>query len=454
MASQSALSALERRASFSLASIFCLRMLGLFMIYPVFSLYTHKLPGATPLTIGIALGVYGLSQALLQLPFGIWSDHVGRRRVITIGLLLFAAGSVVAAMSTTIWGIIIGRALQGTGAVGAVILALMADLTREEQRTKGMAIIGMSIGMSFALAVIIGPVLDHWIQLSGIFWVTSVLALIGLAVLYLAVPAAPTQKLHRDTQAVPQNLLQVLKDKQLLRLDFGIFAQHAILTATFLGLPKLIDPAGEVVSYQWLLYLSVLVASIVLMVPLIIYGEKNAQLKKVFIGAVAVTALVQLVLAGGSQSLWVLVPTMILFFTAFNLLESTLPSLISRLAPAGMKGTAMGVYSSSQFLGIFIGGVVGGLIQQHYQPTAVFYFAAVMAVLWLLCSLGLHNPGHIATRTFALGKLEQVPEADAIGELQSITGVLDVALAVEDGTAILKVNTQQLDKNALNRLLK
>lgn len=453
MASVSALNPVERRASFSLASIFALRMLGLFMIYPVFSLYTHDLPGATPFTIGVALGIYGLSQALLQLPFGIWSDRVGRRRVISIGLLLFAVGSVVAALSHTIWGIIIGRALQGTGAIGAVMLAMVADLTREEQRTKAMAFIGMSIGMSFALAMVLGPVFNRWVHIEGIFWLTALMALAGLAILYFLVPAAPPQKLHRDTEAVPTLLWEVLKNRQLLRLDFGIFAQHAILTATFLGLPQLLQQEGNVVGHQWLLYLLVLAASVVLMVPLIIYGERKAQLKRIFLAAIAVTGVAQLLLAAGVHSLWLLVPVMILFFTAFNLLESTLPSLISRLAPAGMKGTAMGVYSSSQFLGIFVGGVVGGFIQQHWHYEAVFLFAAVLALLWLLASLGLRNPGHVSTRTFALGTLSGQPTEQTLKQLRAIPGVLDVALALEDGSAILKVDNRKFDEAGLGALL-
>lgn len=452
MASGSALNAGERQASFSLAAIFSLRFLGLSMIYPVFALYADRLPGATAFTIGVALGIYGLTQALLQLPFGIWSDRIGRRPVILAGLLLFAAGSVVAALATDIWGVILGRALQGTGAVGAVILALLADLTREEQRTRGMAIVGVSIGLSFALGVVAGPLLDRWIQLSGIFWFMAVLALAGVALLYLAVPVPRHTRLHRDTEAVPELLLRVLTDGQLLRLDIGIFVQHALLMMVFLGLPQLIARSGAA-SHQWMLYLLALLVSMVLMVPFIIYGERKARLKQVFLLAVAGIAVSSLLLASGSASLWLILPVMILFFTMFNLLEAILPSMVSRIAPAGMKGTAMGVYSSSQFLGIFAGGVLGGLAQQQWGTTAVFLLALALGLVWFLVSLGLRNPGHVATRTLALGGLAALQPDEALLHLKAVAGVLDVALAVEDGTVILKVDTQRLDQDALAHLL-
>ncbi len=442
----------ERRAAFSLASIFSLRMLGLFMIYPVFALYAHKLPGATPFTIGLALGIYGLTQGLLQLPFGMLSDRIGRRHIIAVGLMLFAAGSIVAAMSHGIWGIIAGRALQGTGAVGAVILALMADLTREQQRTRAMAIIGMSIGLSFALAVVLGPVLDHFIHLSGIFWVMAVLAVIGVAVLYLLVPKAQQATLHRDTEAVPALLWKVCCNGQLLRLDFSIFALHAILMAAFLALPTLLREGGGV-AHESALYFVVLLLAVVLMVPFIIYGEKQAQLKRVLLGGVIAIGLSQFLLATQVHALWLLGILLVVFFTAFNLLESILPSLVSRVAPAGLKGTAMGVYSSSQFMGIFIGGAVGGLVYQQFGVGAVFVFAGVIAVIWVLLVWGLDNP-RLSSYTLALEEMATLPAEQIKQRLEQTKGVYAVALATEDHTALLKVNKNELDEAALLRMVK
>lgn len=445
---------LEVRATASLALIFAARMLGLFMIYPVFAVYARDLPGATPATIGLALGIYGLAQGVLQIPFGWLSDRVGRRRIITLGLLLFALGSVVAAVADTIHGIILGRLLQGTGAVGAVILALTADLTRDRHRTRAMAFIGMSIGLSFAVAVVVGPMLESLVGVPGIFWFTAMLALVGIAVLFIGVPRPPAHRLHRDTEAVPALIWRVLSDRELLRLDFGILVQHAILTMTFLGLPVLLQDSLNLPSArQWMLYLPVLAASVAVMVPLMIHAERRARLKGVFLLAVGAMALSQGLLAVFAGGFAALVPVMILFFAAFNLLEATLPSLVSRLAPAGMKGTALGVYSSAQFLGIFLGGVLGGWVQGLFGLPGLFGFAAGLAVLWGLASLGMCNPGHVANRTVSLGALHVLEPAEACARLARVRGVLDVAVAPEDGSALLKVAVRELDEQALAVLL-
>lgn len=443
--SSSSLNRTERNAALSLASIFSMRMFGPFMIYPIFVLYTDKLVGATEFTIGLALGIYGLTQALFQLPFGLWSDRVGRRNIIALGIILFALGSVIAALSTDIWGIIIGRTVQGMGAVGGVVLALMADLTREQVRTRAMAIIGMTIGVSFAFAVVLGPVLDSWIGLSGIFWFTAATAIIGLIVLFVFVPEPDKQQVHRDTEPVPALLSHVLKNTQLLRLDLGIFIQHAILTITFLGVPILLKhKLPEIEQASWL-YLIALVVSVFCMVPFIIYGEKKAKLKQMFVLAVVTIGLMQLIFFAGLANVWLFAFALILFFTAFNLLEAILPSLVSRVAPAGMKGTAMGVYSSSQFLGIFAGGVLGGVVLQHFQVAGIFMLAAVLSAIWLLLTLGIKNPGYVATQVIAIEQLLTQETSELTDRIKQIPGVLEVVIANEDKTAILKVDTQVYD---------
>ncbi|MGB9430448.1 MAG: MFS transporter [Gammaproteobacteria bacterium] len=387
----------ERRAALSLAGIFSLRMLGLFMIYPVFAVWARRLPDATAFTIGLALGIYGLTQAVLQIPFGFLSDRIGRKRVIAAGLILFAIGSVVAALSHSIYGIILGRLLQGAGAVGSAVLALAADLTREEHRTKAMAMIGITIGASFGLAVVVGPALNGLIGVPGIFWLTALLAVLGIGVLYALVPRPVVSRIHREAEPVPALFGRVLADRELLRLDLGIFIQHAILTASFLSVPFVLKGVGIVLHDQWFVYLPALIVSVLLMVPLIVLAERG-HMKPVFLASVAAMGVSQLLLLFLHVSLSVVILAIVMFFTAFNLLESVLPSLISRVAPAEGRGTAMGLYSSSQFFGIFVGGALGGWLQGVWGLTGVFGLCAVLAGLWLIVAIAMHPPVRSSSR--------------------------------------------------------
>lgn len=453
MGSENTLTRLERRAAYSLASIFSLRMLGLFMIYPVFTIYARHLRGATPATIGLALGAYGLTQALFQIPFGMLSDRLGRKRMIMLGLVIFAMGSVVAAMSDSIQGVIIGRILQGAGAVGSVILALGADLTREEQRTKAMAVIGMSIGLSFAFAVVIGPVLNSWIGVPGIFWITAVLALIGIGVVQFVVPRPTLSHLHRDTEAVPALFKRVLTDTELLRLDMGIFSLHAMLTASFLALPIIFnDIAGVSIHHQWYIYLPVLVVGVLLMVPLIIIGERRRRMKPIFLGAIVALGLTQLSILAWHHSLFAVAVTLTVFFGAFTLMEASLPSLISKAAPAGSKGTAMGVYSSSQFFGIFIGGTLGGWMYGHFGLDGVFLFTALIAAAWLVIAARMANPGHFSSRLLSFERMSETEAAGLSEVLRRVPGVVEAEVIAEDGIAYLKVDRHKLDEVALSSL--
>ena len=442
----------ERRSSLSLAFIFALRMMGLFMIYPVFSVYARQLPYSTPSLIGLALGIYGLTQAMLQIPFGMLSDRIGRKPVIAGGLLLFTIGSVVAALAVTIHGIIIGRMLQGAGAVGSTILALGADLTREEQRTKAMAVIGMTIGLSFALAVVLGPILNTWIGVPGIFALTAIFGLLGIAVLFLATPRPSHTRIHRDTEAVPALFKRVLTDGQLLRLDFGIFTLHAVLTATFVAMPVALHSVAKFnLHQQWMLYLPVLVVSVIGMVPLIIIAEKYRRMKPVYLGAILAIAASQFALMAAHDSLWAVVPILILFFTAFNLMEASLPSLISKAAPPTSKGTAMGVYSSSQFFGIFIGGTLGGWMMGHFGLAAVFAVAGGLALVWFGIAVTMPQPSYLSSYLLRVGRLAN-EEADRLAErLLSVQGVADAVVVADEGVAYLKVDSKELDEPALQK---
>lgn len=394
----------EIHATMSLSTIFAMRMMGLFMIYPVFSIYAERLSGVTPLTIGIALGGYGLSQAIFQIPFGMLSDRLGRKPIITLGLLIFASGSAVAAMSDSIYGVIIGRILQGAGAVGSTIMAMIADLTREEHRTKAMAMLGMTIGGSFALALVLGPVLNGYIGVHGIFWLTAGLSLTGEIVLIAMVPRPAHVSLHRDAEPVPALFRKVLTDGQLLRLDFGVLSLHAILTANFVALPIAIrDAAGLDVQHQWYIYFPVLAAALVIMVPFMILAENRRKIKPVFLIAIIALTGANLALMYWHYNKAGTIAALIIFFAAFTLMEASLPSLISKVVPPDAKGTAMGVYSSSQFMGIFIGGTIGGWVYGRYGLEGVFLFSALLALVWFLLAFTMKKPGSL-TNTKTPGK--------------------------------------------------
>ncbi|NIR61330.1 MAG: MFS transporter [Gammaproteobacteria bacterium] len=441
---------LERRVALSLAGIYGLRMLGLFMILPVFALYGQELEHYTPFLVGMAIGAYGLTQALLQIPFGMLSDRYGRKRIIAIGLVLFAAGSVLAAVSQSIYGVIAGRALQGSGAIAAAVMALNADLTRETQRTKAMAIIGVSIGMSFALAIVLGPVLNHWIGVPGIFWITGALALLGLVVLAVAVPRPATLRRHRDTEAVPDRFREVLADGQLLRLYAGIFLLQLIMTASFVALPlALRDRAGLEPAHHWIVYLPVLAASVVGLVPLIAAAERWRRMKLVFLASVAALGLAEVGLGAYHDRLWAIVGLLVVYFTAFNVLEASLPSLVSKAAPPLAKGTAMGVYSSAQFLGAFLGGAAGGWLLGAYGLGGVFGACAAVAAAWLGLAATMRRPSHLASYLLPVGTLGEA-EAQALADrLMHVPGVAEAVVVSEEGVAYLKVDNRRLDEAAL-----
>ncbi len=442
------MSATEKKAAFSLAGIFALRMFGLFLIMPVFAIYAGKLDDVTPVLVGLAIGVYGLTQALFQIPFGMLSDRIGRKPVIIGGLLLFAIGSVIAASGESIYTVIIGRAIQGSGAIAAAVMALAADLTRETHRTKAMAIIGMSIGLSFALSLVAGPLLGAWIGISGIFWMTAVLALCGIGILALVVPTPVKSRVHRDAESVPGQFARVLSNSGLLRLDFGIFVLHMVMTSLFISYPLMLrDSGGLAVVDHWMVYLPVLLVSIAIMVPFIIIAERRNKMKPVFLGAVSSLAVAQAGLGLMAESLWGLVGWLLLYFAAFNLLEATLPSLISRIAPADSKGTAMGVYSTSQFFGAFLGGLVGGWVFSHHGSQGVMLFGAVAVSVWLLAAVGMQAP---LLKTRILKIPEGVDDLQAYEQrLNAIEGVEEVVIVAEESVAYLKVNSRQLDTISL-----
>lgn len=379
----------ERRAGASLAAIFGLRMLGLFLILPVFAVHAHQIPGGEDLTlVGLAIGAYGLTQAFLQIAFGAASDRFGRKPVIVFGLVLFILGSAVAALAPNIYVVIAGRVLQGAGAISAAVTALAADLTRDQHRTKIMAMIGASIGLVFAFSMVAAPLLYAVIGMSGIFWLT---ALLGCGAIFLVLKVVP------DAPPVPRptagSFADVLRDGQLMRLNFGVFALHLIQTTMWVLVPaSLVAVGGLPLVEHWKVYLPAVLVSFVFMVPAIILAERYGRLKLVFNASIMLLVIVQLGLLFAGAGVWTIALWLTGFFIAFNVLEATQPSWISRIAPPQAKGTALGVYNTLQSAGLFIGGALGGLLAHHFGSGAVNLFCAVIALIWLALAFTMTPP--------------------------------------------------------------
>ena len=443
------MNALERRSIAALAMLYCFRMLGLFMVLPLLSLYADDLIGATPVLLGLAIGVYGLTQALLQIPLGMLSDRIGRFPVLMAGLGVFALGSFVAAQAETIEGVILGRLLQGAGAISSTIMALVSDLTRDEQRTKAMALLGISIGLSFVLALVLGPVLAGQGGLPLVFNATGVLALLGAAALWLAVPRVKRVPTHGEVGTVPGLLRRTLADARLLRLNTGVFMLHFILMASFLGLPLVLESElGIDRDIHWQVYLPTVAVSVIGMVLLITLADRLGRLRLALGLSVVALAASQL-LTQGDYSLWVFIGGLCLFFTAFNYLEAALPSLISKTVYAGGKGTALGVYASFQFLGAFAGGAAGGVAMAWGGVEAVFTLCALVALAWLPFALGLSVPRNLDNRTVRLPAGEA--EARALLErLGAADGVADMLVMSDEDTVYLKVDSERFDESLLH----
>lgn len=455
MSDEQGFSAREQRAAFTLASIFGMRMLGLFMIMPVFALYGTDLIGFSPLWVGICIGAYGLTQSLLQIPAGWLSDRIGRKPVIYGGLLLFALGSSVAALSDSVYGVAAGRALQGCGAIAAAILALAADVTREENRTKAMAIIGVCIGISFAVAMIAGPLLASIVGLSGVFWTTAVLAIVAIGLVYFGLPKVSVRGQIRDVTAAPELFGRLLKDRQLLRLDFGILLLHMTLTAVFVAFPLTLLDAGLEAGHHWWLYLPTLLLSFVLIIPFLILGARRNMNKVLFQGSILVMMTALILMAVGREQLWLLVLAMLLYFTAFNFMEASLPAFLSMLAPAGAKGTAMGIYSTSQFFGAFLGGICGGVLYQQLGGAGVFLLVAMAMAFWFWLAAGMANVSQVRSHILPIsGNIEdKVVTEQLLQRLMALPGVHEALVVPEEKAAYLKVDANLFELDQARRLV-
>ena len=416
------------------------------MVLPILALHMDNYPGFSPLLLGLCLGIYGLTQAALQIPLGLLSDKIGRRPVIIGGLLVFVLGSLVAAWAETSTGLIVGRAIQGAGAIASTLMALVSDLTSEENRTKAMAAIGARIGMSFMLAMIIGPLIATALGLPGVFWVTALLGGLGIIIFMRWVPRAVTVQRNRETHTDLRQIRGLLKDHNLLRLNFGIFALHLILMAAFVVIPVLLsEELGIVAADLWWVYLLLLGGGFVAMLPVMIVGEKLQRQKLSFTAAVACVTLALLLLGLFRSPL--LTPIMLLlFFAAFNLLEASLPSWLSKVCPAGQKGTAMGIYSTSQFFGAFVGGVLGGWSVQQLGVDSLFLLLALISLVWLLLALGLDAPRSLQTVVLNSGAMDHEDFAKLI---LNVPGVEDILVVRGEQLAYAKVDKKTVDMAGL-----
>lgn len=439
----------QLRSVLSLSAIYFVRMLGLFIILPVFSLYATQLPEATPSLIGIALGAYGLTQAICQIPLAMLSDRLGRKGVIYAGLGIFILGSIVAALSHSIYGIILGRALQGAGAIGSTVIALASDLTTVENRSKAMAIIGISIGVSFATAIVVGPLVNNWIGLAGIFWLTALTGVLSILLLSI-VPKPPRLVFHQVSVSSWSRFKASIASPDLLRLNVGILILHAALTANFIAIPILISQLGaSAASDSWQIYLPALVIAFLAVSPLIMLAERRQKLKTLFLGSILALLVSQVLLLKYQHSFLQICLVLCLFFTAFTFLESVLPSLISKIAPAESKGTAMGIYSTAQFLGIFLGGSIGGSLYSLYHFQGVFIFSSLLALAWLVYAAFMKQPANLGTVMIPVGSLNTQQAQQLSQEYRQINGVVEAAIIVEEGMVYLKIDKGKITPEAL-----
>lgn len=437
----------ERKVVMSLAALYTFRMLGLFMLLPVLALYGTEYAHHSPFLLGLALGAYGFSQALLQIPFGVMSDRIGRKPLILAGLIIFVLGSVVAALADSVYGLILGRFLQGGGAISAVVMALLTDLTSDENRTKAMATIGASIGVSFSVAMTLGPLLAAWGGVGAIFWLTAALGVIGIYILLKLVPNVAESTAKREAVAVPGLLAKTLKHPQLLRLNVGIFVLHFVLMSSFVVLPLMLQDQLHIArEYHGLIYFPLLAFAFVLMLPFVIIAEKRRKIKSVFLLAVGLLLLTELALmvVGGSRVLALLV--LFVFFIAFNILEATQPSMVSKIAPAGAKGTATGIYSTCQVLGVFGGGALGGWLLQQQGANAVFLLNAVLVGIWLAVAWSMKPPHFLAS---VLIPLRGQDHQAILDKLRAVDGVAEAIIVASENTIYLKVDQRRVDRKQL-----
>lgn len=445
------LTSIERRAALSLASVFAFRMLGLFMLIPVFAIYGQHLTGFSPLWIGLAIGAYGLTQAILQIPMGWLSDRWGRHPVMLLGLTLFAIGSIVSALATSVYMVTLGRVLQGMGAISGAVLALAADLTREEQRPKVMAVIGATIGLSFAIAMVAGPAIAAAAGLSAIFWCTAALACVGIGMVLFVVPKSQQQAMDSEALARPGFIWQLMRHPQLLKLNLGVMFLHLLLTAIFVAVPQKLLAEHMAANQHWHLYLPVFILAFVLMVPMMILSMRRQQEKSFFLLAIGLLVVSLLLMINSAW--WAIGLALLIFFTGFNYLEASMPALVSRLAPAGQKGTAMGIYASLQFFGAFLGGLIGGTVYGDFGNVALFALTAAVGLIWFFIASRMQIPPRMQRLSYSVPALDERASQTLLSRLTALPGVLEATIVHSEQRCYLKVSSTGYDASLVEQVL-
>ena len=454
-AEQTQMSPEEWRASTSLSGVYALRMLGMFLVLPVLSIYAASLPGAqnNAALAGFAAGMYGLTQALLQLPLGMASDRFGRKKTIYFGLILFAAGSSTAAAADSWAMLTLGRALQGAGAVSAAVTALLADLTREEVRTRAMAMIGLSIGIVFSASLVLWPMLTGFVGVKGLFVLTGTLTLASILVVALFTPEPQVSKRHEDMQAQPGRLAEVFKNRRLMSLNFGIFALHCGMMAIFASLPFVMENLGLDKTGHWKVYFPATLLGLILMIPAIIVGETRGRLKQVFVIGIALTAAAALLLMFSLDSLWLITACLIVYFIGFNILEASQPSMVSKIAPADLKGTAMGVYNTLQSVGLMSGFWLGGWLYQHHGMHAVLAFVAALTLVWLAFAAASPAPRPVKNVALRTGKTWLGRQEALRYALGGVAGIEQISFSGDGQTVYIKALQKGFDEAAAKTIV-
>lgn len=442
----------EWRASTSMAGLYALRMLGMFLVLPVLALHAHSMSQDMRM-VGLAMAMYGLTQALLQLPLGVLSDKWGRKKVIYLGMSVFALGSFMAAFAQSVEMLIIARAIQGAGAVSAAVTALLADLTRDEVRTRAMSMIGLSIGLTFAVSLVLSPILTQFIGVNGLFVLMGVLSLSSLAVVHWFTPNPVAMRFHEDAQMQPARLMEALKSRPLMRLNYGIFALQAGLMAIFTTLPFALRELGWAKLDHWKVYLPAAILGLVLMVPAIIVGETRNKLKQVFVAGIVLVLFAQAALMLSTHSVWAIGVCLVVYFVGFNILEASLPSMVSKIAPSDLKGTAMGIYNTMQSLGVFAGGLIGSKMYALAAFNGVFGFCCVIVLVWLVLAVLSPAPRPVKNVMFGVPKQHHSSLDKLSGSLKAVAGVEMVSFSADGQTVFIKALQHGFDEEKVQQIL-